>query len=190
MTEQNLIPLPSTEHFQPQQADDNDLVVLASQGDQQAFKQLYQRHHCRVYAMCFRLCHSASQAEEVTQNCFVRLWQKLPLFKGESLFTTWLHRLCVRQAINDLKAQQTFWQRFIPQHDVDENHPALSMPAKECHQLDKLIARLPQRTRIVFVLCAIEGYQHDEIAKLLNMAVGTSKAQYHRARQLLQEMLK
>ncbi|QIR16232.1 RNA polymerase sigma factor [Shewanella aestuarii] len=184
------MPHSTIDHFQSQLANDNELVALASQGDQQAFKALYQRHHCRVYAICLRLCHSVSQAEEITQNCFVRLWQKLPLFKGESLFTTWLHRLCVRQAINDMKAQQTFWQRFIPHQDVDENHQALIMPAQECHQLDKLLARLPQRTRIVFVLCAIEGYQHDEIAKLLNIAVGTSKAQYHRAKQLLQEMMK
>ncbi|MCL1141344.1 RNA polymerase sigma factor [Shewanella gaetbuli] len=165
-------------------------IAKASEGCQKAFQQLYLQHHRRVYGICFRLSSNHDQAQEITQNCFVRLWDKLATFKGESLFSTWLHQLCVRQAINDLKAQQRFWQRFIP---IDNQHDATaqcSMPEIECHQLDKLIAQLPQRTKIVFVLCAIEGYQHEEVGQLLNIAVGTSKAQFHRAKQMLQEMLK
>lgn len=101
MTQITQVTLP----IKPQRISDDDkpLVLQASKGDQHAFKQLYQ-HHRRVFAICFRLCSNHSQAEEMTQNCFVRVWQKLPQFNGNSLFTTWLHRLCIRQAINDLKA--------------------------------------------------------------------------------------
>nr|WP_283106243.1 RNA polymerase sigma factor [Shewanella saliphila] len=149
---------------------------------------MYRRHHQRVYAICFRLSGQPSLADDMTQACFIRLWNKLAQFNGDSQFTTWLHRLCVRQAINDLKAQQSLWRRFLPAEDI-AHQDVPSVELTDYHLLDKCIAKLPQRTRIVFVLCAIEGYQHNEIAALLNIAVGTSKAQYHNAKHLLQEML-
>ncbi|MGX9460339.1 RNA polymerase sigma factor [Shewanella sp. A14] len=168
--------------------DDNQLVAIAVTGCQQAFEQLYRRHHQRVYAICFRLSGQSSLADDMTQACFIRLWHKLTLFKGDSQFTTWLHRLCVRQAINDLKAQQSLWRRFLPEEHIEHNNmPTVALD--NYHLLDQCIVRLPHRTRIVFVLCAIEGYQHNEIASLLNIAEGTSKAQYHNAKKLLQEML-
>ena len=170
--------------------DDQQLVAVAASGCQRAFQQLYLRHHQRVYAICFRLGGQAHLADEMTQVCFIRLWNKLDQFRGDSQFTTWLHRLCVRQAINELKVQQTFWQRFLPSEQLtNEEEPAALVGFDDYHFLDKCIAKLPKRTRIVFVLCAIEGYQHNEIASLLNIAVGTSKAQYHKAKHLLQEML-
>ncbi|GGQ24889.1 RNA polymerase sigma factor [Shewanella litoralis] len=170
------------------QLDDNQLVAIATTGCQQAFEQLYRRHHQRVYAICFRLSGQTALADDMAQACFIRLWHKLGQFNGDSQFTTWLHRLCVRQAINDLKAQQSLWRRFLPAEDIaHQDMPSVELT--DYHLLDKCIAKLPQRTRIVFVLCAIEGYQHNEIAALLNIAVGTSKAQYHNAKHLLQEML-
>ncbi|WP_144214283.1 RNA polymerase sigma factor [Shewanella donghaensis] len=167
---------------------DDALVTNAKAGDKDAFKQLYQRHQGRVYAICFRLSGSADHADEICQDCFVRLWQKLDQFNGESQFSTWLHRLSVHQAINSMKSKQRFWNRFLPETTISENHDAISN-TEEYHRLDKLIMKLPERTRVVFVLCAIEGYQHDEVAQCLNIAVGTSKAQYHRAKLMLQEML-
>lgn len=164
---------------------DNDLARQASAGDKQAFKVLYQRHHQRAYAIAFRLGGQASLAEDITQECFVRLWQKLPQYRGESQFTTWLHSLCINQALSTLKGQKRFWARFLPM----EEHPEPIANDDNYGELDKLILRLPERARIVFVLSAIEGYQHEEIASLLGIAVGTSKAQYHRAKHLLQEML-
>ncbi|ASK70405.1 RNA polymerase subunit sigma-24 [Shewanella bicestrii] len=162
-----------------------DLITLASQGNRAAFKQLYLHHHPRVYALSLRLSGQASQAEEITQECFILVWQKLPQFRGESQFSTWLHSICVNQALSFIRKQKSFWARFIPM-ESDEEHSS----ADEHYQgLDKLILKLPERARIVFVLCAIEGYQHEEIAQLLGIAVGTSKTQYHRAKQLLQEML-
>jgi RNA polymerase sigma-70 factor (ECF subfamily) len=168
--------------------DDNQLVAIAKTGCQQAFEQLFRRHHQRVYAICFRLSGQARLADDITQACFIRLWFKLDQFRGDSRFTTWLHRLCVRQAINELKVQQSWWQRFLPMEQLDPLDAA-KVDFDDYHQLDKYIAKLPQRTRIVFVLRAIEGYQHNEVAALLNIAEGTSKAQYHNAKQLLQEML-
>ncbi|ABM26192.1 MULTISPECIES: RNA polymerase sigma factor [Shewanella] len=164
---------------------DFDLVALASQGNRAAFKQLYVNHHQRIYALALRLCGHVAQAEEITQECFILVWQKLPQFRGDSQFSTWLHSICVNQALSSIRKQKSFWARFIPiesdiePHSTDEGYQGL----------DKLILKLPERARMVFVLCAIEGYQHEEIAKLLGIAVGTSKTQYHRAKQLLQEML-
>lgn len=174
---------------------DDALVAKAKGGDKAAFKLLYQRHQGRVYAICLRLSGSADHADEICQDCFVRLWQKLNQFNGDSQFTTWLYKLCVHQAINSMKAKQSFWHRFLPESSLSEHHQSLSENHQtqnghqEYHRLDKLIMQLPQRTRVVFVLCAIEGYQHDEVAQILDIAVGTSKAQYHRAKQMLQEML-
>lgn len=166
-------------------ASDFDLVSLAGQGDRSAFKQLYLNHHQRIYALSLRLCGQVAQAEEVTQECFILVWQKLPQFRGDSQFSTWLHSICVNQALSSIRKQKSFWARFIPL-EYDNQFPCVD---QDYQGLDKLILRLPERARIVFVLCAIEGYQHEEIAELLGIAVGTSKTQYHRAKQLLQEML-
>ncbi|MCL1066717.1 RNA polymerase sigma factor [Shewanella olleyana] len=171
------------------QLSDEILVNQAKTGDKAAFKQLYQRHQGRVYAISFRLSGSHDHADEICQDCFVRLWQKLDQFNGESQFTTWLHKLSVHQAINSMKAKQRFWHRFLPSSDVTQDAELDASVHYEYHRLDKLIMKLPERTRVVFVLSAIEGYQHQEIAEILNIAVGTSKAQYHRAKQMLQEML-
>lgn len=168
---------------------DEALVNLAKSGNKAAFKAIYQRHQGRVYAISFRLSGSHDHADEICQDCFVRLWQKLDQFNGESQFTTWLHKLCVHQAINSMKAKQRFWHRFLPNSDVAEDPELHASEHHEYHRLDKLIMQLPERTRVVFVLSAIEGYQHQEIAEMLNIAVGTSKTQYHRAKQMLQEML-
>jgi len=173
-----ILPLNST-------ASDFDLVTLAGQGNRSAFKQLYLNHHQRIYALSLRLCGQPAQAEEITQECFILVWQKLPQFRGDSQFSTWLHSICVNQALSSIRKQKSFWARFIPLEN-DNEFPGTD---EDYQGLDKLILRLPERARIVFVLCAIEGYQHEEIAELLGIAVGTSKTQYHRAKQLLQEML-
>lgn len=166
--------------------DEQLLVAQAQQGDKVAFQQLYLRHQGRVYALCYRLSGQSQLAEEIAQDCFVRLWQKLPLFRGDSQFTTWMHALVVRQALNSVKQHKSFWARFLP---IEASQAQSSGKEHNYDGLDKLIVRLPERARIIFVLHAIEGYQHNEIAKLLNLAPGTSKAQYHRARNLLKEML-
>lgn len=170
--------------------DEAQWISQARNGDTQAFECLYRRHHQQVYALCLRLAGQVPLAEELTQDCFVRAWQKLAQFRGESQFATWLHRLSVNQALTSLKKQRSFWARFLPQasaelHDVAE--PSTAQP--NSMQLDKYILRLPERARVVFVLFALEGYSHEEIGQLMQITSGTSKAQYHRAKALLQEML-
>ena len=169
----------------PQQMSEASLIDRAKQGDKVAFRELYQLHHRRVYALCLRLAGQTDLAEEATQETFIRLWQKLPLFDGESQFSTWLHRLTVNQALTTIKKQKSFWARLLPTEQLSE------ACSTELHYevIDKLLLQLPERARIVFVLFALEGYQHEEIAQQLNIATGTSKAQYHRAKQLLQEMI-
>ncbi|MFT5788480.1 MAG: RNA polymerase sigma-70 factor (ECF subfamily) [Shewanella sp.] len=160
-----------------------DLIDSAKKGDKAAFKQLYQQHHKRVYALCFRITGQVALAEDATQDCFVTLWQKLPQFKGQSQFTTWLHSLSVNQALNSLKKHRSFWSRFVASEtDVEAVQD-------EYEDLDKILVKLPERARIVFVLFALEGYKHEEIGQLMGIASGTSKAQYHRAQKLLAEML-
>jgi len=168
-----------------QEVSELELIEKAKQGDRTAFKQIYLRHHKRVYGLCFRLCRQAYLAEEATQETFIRLWQKLPQFRGESQFTTWLHSMTVNQALSSIKKHNSFWARFTPMSE----HTETSGVQPEYERLDKLLLKLPERARIVFILFSIEGYKHDEIAILLGIASGTSKAQYHRARKLLQEML-
>ena len=162
-----------------------ELIEKAQQGDKSAFKQIYQLHHKRVYGLCFRLSGQIELAEEATQDTFVRLWQKLPQFKGDSQFSTWLHRLTVNQALTSIKKHKTFWARFLPITDETD----LGQETLEYELLDKLLLQLPERARIVFILFEVEGYKHNEIANLLGIATGTSKAQLHRAKKLLQEML-
>ena len=169
--------------LQPSSFKEPDLIDRAKKGDKAAFKQLYQQHHKRVYALCFRITGQTALAEDATQDCFVTLWQKLPQFNGQSQFTTWLHTLSVNQALNSLKKHRSFWSRFVAAeidvHAVED----------EYEDLDKILVKLPERARIVFVLFALEGYKHEEIAQLMGIAAGTSKAQYHRAQKLLAEIL-
>ncbi|RYV00739.1 RNA polymerase subunit sigma-70 [Shewanella sp. OPT22] len=163
---------------------ESEWIAKAAAGDRNAFRSLYELHHQRVYALALRLSSNPSIAEEITQDCFVRLWQKLPSFRGDSQFSTWLHKLVVNQSLTTIKKHKSWTQRFLGFENVND-----PIKEDEYDELDQLIMKLPERARIVFVLHAVEGYRHDEIANLLKIATGTSKAQYHRARKLLKEML-
>ncbi|TKB56501.1 RNA polymerase sigma factor [Ferrimonas aestuarii] len=167
---------------QPQSGPPLDqLIKLAQHGDRHAFEAIYRQTLGRTYGLCLRLCATASQAEEATQEVYIRLWQKLPLFKFDAQFTTWLHRLTLNHTLNYLKGQ--------PKLQAIETEVEPQQPQQDDNLLERALHKLPEKARLVFVLKAIEGYQHNEIATLLNINSGTSKAQYHRARQLLQEML-
>ncbi|WP_105253857.1 RNA polymerase sigma factor [Pseudoalteromonas sp. T1lg75] len=161
-------------------------IEKAQQGDQDAFYVLYQCHVRRVYALCLRLVADQAQAEDVTQEVFVQLWQKINSFDGKSQFSTWLHRVASNIAISYLRKQKNWVQRVVSSEETGMEHEQAAQ-CQELNGLDKLIVRLPERARQVFVLHAVEGYRHEEIAQMMNMAVGSSKSQYHRARGLLQE---
>lgn len=169
-------------------------ISLAQQGDQSAFHQLYLLHHKRVYALCWRLLADKDSAEDVCQEVFVQLWQKIANFRGDSKFSTWLHSVTANIALGHVRKNKNWLQRvfsiedqLIEQYSNDDITEQNS--DHELTRLDRHIQRLPERARIVFVLFAVEGYRHEEIAKMMNIAVGSSKSQYHRARSLLQTSL-
>jgi len=163
------------------------LIARAAAGDAQAFEALYRRYSGRVYALCLRLSGSAGRAEELTQATFVRVWEKLRTFRGESAFSTWLYRLVVNVALEGLRAERR-WADRVVDLDVEGRAGAVEMPDIRL-SLEEAIARLPDRARVVFVLFQVEGYAHEEIAGLTGMSAGASKAQLHRARYLLLEMM-
>jgi RNA polymerase sigma-70 factor (ECF subfamily) len=118
---------------------------------------------------------------------FVQLWQKIHNFRGESKFSTWLHSVATNIVLGHIRKNKTWIQRIFSIEEQVVEDIAVEMP--ELSSLDKNIQSLPERARLVFILFAIEGYRHEEIAKMLGMAVGSSKAQYHRAKGLLRESL-
>lgn len=168
----------------------DDLVARAQTGDQTAFRELYRQHAGRVYALCLRLTGDSSAAEERTQDVFVRLWDKLKSFRGESAFSSWLHRLTVNVVLNEQRTTGRRELRVMPSADPTalERGKGESMVGLNI-DLERAIAELPDGAREVFVLFDIEGYGHAEIANLTGIAEGTSKAQLFRARRLLREKL-
>ena len=172
--------------------EDHALVRAAGQGDTRAFETLYRKHSRRVYAAVWRLSGGqAARAEDLVQDAFVRAWQALPGFRFESAFSTWLHRLAVNTALMSLRSRSGGEELetddtaldFLPTHDT------AGQRTRERLDLERVIATLPPRARAVLVLHDIEGYKHEEIATELGMAVGSSKAQLHRARGLLRARL-
>ena len=171
-------------------SDPTDLIRRAQQGDRAAFEALYHAHVGRVYALCLRLTADAVQAEERTQDAFVRAWERLATFRGESAFGTWLHRLTVNVVLMERRGSRRRERRVAPASDdpVFERAPAAPAGADRL-DLERAIALLPAGAREVFVLFDVEGYSHEEIAGMCGIAIGTSKAQLFRARRLLREML-
>jgi RNA polymerase sigma factor (sigma-70 family) len=168
-------------------------VEKARDGDRLAFEQLYRSHCDRIYALCWRMCGGdKALAEDMVQEAFVRAWSKLDLFRGESKFGTWLHRLTVNVVLSDRRTRVKRLQR--EQEMVDSVERTLmgdrDVFAGLRKDLEFAIAGLPERARSVLVLFDIEGYRHNEIAEMTGMAVGSSKAQLHRARKLVREALK
>ncbi len=169
----------------------NDLVRRAQQGDHEAFAQLYRLHAGRVYALCLRLAGDAAEAGRLCQDAFVRAWERLPTFRGESEFSSWLHRLTVNVVLADRRAAGRHGGREVAGTGTPayEEGPAGTRWTPERLDLERAIASLPPGARAVFVLFEIEGYGHDEIAAMTGIAPGTSKAQLHRARRLLRQAL-
>ena len=167
-------------------------VERARDGDRLAFEQLYRSHCDRIHALCWRMCGGdKALAEDMAQEAFVRAWNKIDLFKGDSKFGTWLHRLTVNVVLSDRRIRVKRLQR--EQAMVDDVERTLmgdrDVFAGLRKDLEAAIAGLPERARTVLVLYDIEGYQHSEISKMTGMAVGSSKAQLHRARKLVREQL-
>lgn len=166
-------------------------VALAAAGDRRAFERLYRLHVSRVFSLCVRMLNDRIRAEELTQDVFVRAWEKLHLFRGEAAFGTWLYRMTVNVVLNARKTEGRLRSRF---QDDDEGDGMDALPARplapgDRMDLDAAIAKLPRGARRVFILYDVEGYKHEEIAEMLGVTTGATKAQLHRARLLLREAL-
>lgn len=168
-------------------------VALAATGDRQAFERIYRTHVNRVFSVCVRMSGDRVLAEELTQDVFVRAWAKMNLYRGESAFSTWLHRLAVNVVLNARKTEGRRRGRFAATEGEDPDDSMLALartaPAGISIDLEAAIAELPPGARRVFVLHDVEGYKHEEIAAMLEITSGGSKAQLHRARMLLREAL-
>ncbi len=163
-------------------------VAAAASGDRRAFERLYRAHGDRVYAICTRMLADRQLAEEVTQDVFVRVWQKLPGFRGESAFSTWLHRVAVNVVLSRRKRASIHGARTADDDALDEA-PTRAVFVGERLDLEAAIAGLPAGARRVFVLHDVEGFTHEEIGEQLGITPGGSKAQLHRARMLLRAAL-
>ena len=175
-------------------ASDYELTQAAGQGDMEAFEALYVRHYRRVYSLCLRMVANVTEAEDLTQEVFVHLFRKLGSFRGESAFTTWLHRLTVNHVLMHFRKRGVRLEKTTEEGDVPEqvevgSEKPQSMPVIDRIALDKAIGQLPPGYRTVFVLHDVEGYEHAEIANMLGCSVGTSKSQLHKARMRLRELL-
>lgn len=170
------------------QADETALIALARGGNARAFEALYHAHAARVHALCLRMAGQRSLAEDLTQEAFVLAWRALPAFRGASRFGTWLHRIAVNAVLAHLRSRDDW--RFDTEADAEAiaAEPA-PVGRGALIDLERAIAALPPGARGVFVLHDIEGFEHAEIAGLLGIAEGTSKAHLHRARRLLARRL-
>jgi len=163
-------------------------VAAAAAGDVRAFEALYQAHVPKIHALVRRMT-AGREADELTQDVFVRAWQKLGTFRGASTFATWLHRLAVNVVIERFRADAVRRRRLYDGDGVLERLPARPRSGDLAMDFEAAIARLPDGARRVFVLHDVHGYKHHEIATLLEIAPGTSKAQLHRARLMLRRHL-
>lgn len=167
-----------------------DDVVLAARGDTAAFERVYRAHVPRVHGLARRMA-GADAADELTQDIFVRVWQKLATFRGESSFGTWLHRLAVNVIVERFRTLGARRDRFLA-----DGEPVLEMTAAPVRarpdlamDLENAMTELPPGARTIFVLHDVEGYRHEEIATMLGISSGTSKSQLHRARHALRGLL-
>lgn len=176
-----------------------EAIRLAQKGDAGAFERIYRLHSRRVYALCLRMVGNTAEAEDLTQEAFLQLFRKIGTFRGESAFSTWLHRLAVNVVLMKLR-KKTLAE--TPLEDNGEQDEESSGPRKEIGapdllltgsidrvNLERAIDQLPPGYRQVFVLHDIEGFEHNEIAGLMNCSIGNSKSQLHKARMRLRELL-
>jgi RNA polymerase sigma-70 factor, ECF subfamily len=169
--------------------------AMESTPDMETFEEIYHLHHKRVYSICFRMLQNASDAEDLTQQVFIQLFRKLHTFRGESSFTTWLHRLTVNQVLMHfrrrmVKTEKTTEDGSTPIRIVTGTENPSRMALIDRIALNQAIGQLPPGYRMVFILHDVEGFEHDQIGKMLGCAVGTSKSQLHKARQRLRELLR
>lgn len=176
-------------------ATDFDLTQAAARGDMGSFEEIYQRHHRRVYSICLRMLQNVYEAEDLTQDVFIQLYRKVGSFRGDSAFTTWLHRMTVNQVLmhfrkRNVKYEKTTEEGETPDQIVAGTGDPDRMPIVDKIALENAIDQLPTGYKNVFVLHDVEGFEHEEVARILGCSVGTSKSQLHKARLKLRKLLK
>ncbi len=167
---------------------ENSDVALAARGDARAFARLYEGNKDRIHALARRMA-GHERAAELTQDVFVRAWQKLGSFRGDAQFSTWLHRLAVNWILSRRASWATERMRFLDAEDALDGLAARPSQRELSMDFETAIAKLPEGARMVFLLHDVEGYRHEEIATLLGVTSGTTKAQLHRARMMLRQVL-
>ena len=164
-------------------------VALAAAGDAAAFERLYRRHVPRVHSVVRRMVAGDGDPDELTQDVFVRAWQRLGTFRGEAAFGTWLHRLAVNLVLNWQKGRSRGRRLFDDDVGAIDLAPSRPVSPETAMDLEQALNTLPPGARQVFLLHDVEGFRHEEIGDMLGVATGTSKAQLHRARKLLRACL-
>ena len=179
-------------------ASKTQLIERAQRGDEAAFGALFESHKRRVYSLCLRMTANTAAAEDLTQEAFLQLFRKISTFRGESAFSTWLHRLVVNVVLMHLR-KKGLQQVSLDELDTSQDEPVKRdfgaedrrlMKSVDRLGLERAIAKLPGGYRTVFILHDIEGYEHNEIAEIMNCSVGNSKSQLHKARLKLREALR
>lgn len=175
-------------------APDIVLCRLAASGNIPAFELIYERYHRRTYSLCLRMTSSQTEAEDLTQEVFIQLFRKIGSFRGDSAFSTWLHRLTVNQVLmhfrrRSVKNERTSDDGEMPEQTVHGTADPTRMPVVDRIALKNAIAELPNGYKRVFVLHDIEGFEHEEVARMMGISIGTSKSQLHKARLKLRGLL-
>jgi RNA polymerase sigma-70 factor, ECF subfamily len=179
-------------------ASELQLIARAQQGDEAAFEELFNAHKRRVYSLCLRMTGDPAEAEDLAQEAFLQLFRKIGTFRGESAFSTWLHRLVVNVVLMHLR-KKGLQQISLDDVDTSQEEPVRREYGDEDRRLvgsvdrvslERAIAQLPPGYRAVFVLHDIEGYEHNEIAQIMSYSIGNSKSQLHKARLRLRESLR
>src|SRR6202049_288342 len=176
-----------------------EAIRLAQQGDAGAFERIYQLHSRRVYALCLRMVGNTAEAEDLTQDAFLQLFRKIATFRGESAFSTWLHRLAVNVVLMKLRKKSGMETSLeqITEPDEDSGGPRRDFGTPDLRlsgcidrvNLQRAVDQLPPGYKSVFVLHDVQGYEHNEIANIMGCSIGNSKSQLHKARMRLRELL-
>ncbi|HEV3512771.1 MAG TPA: sigma-70 family RNA polymerase sigma factor [Candidatus Sulfotelmatobacter sp.] len=187
------------EQRQPSDTAEAALIERAKLGDAQAFQKLYDKHKRRVYSLCLRMTSNTAEAEDLTQEAFLQLFRKIGTFRGESAFSTWLHRLSVNVVLMHLRKKSLpvvsleettqATEEDTPRKDFGAEDLALAGSIDRL-QLQKAVGDLPPGYRTIFVLHDVEGYEHNEIAAIVGCSIGNSKSQLHKARMKLRDLLR
>jgi RNA polymerase sigma-70 factor (ECF subfamily) len=190
---------PRERQRQGNELNEAEAIERAKQGDAEAFQALYDKHKRRVYSLCLRMTANTAEAEDLTQEAFLQLYRKIATFRGESAFSTWLHRLSVnvvlmhlrRKGLPVVSLEETTQgtEEDSPKKDFGAEDLALAGSIDRL-QLQKAVDDLPPGYRTIFVLHDVEGYEHNEIAEIVGCSIGNSKSQLHKARMKLRDLLK